>query len=322
MYSPSVSRFHLKASAKGGEIRKHYFLNRYVVIAPVRGKRPDAFAQTGNSHKTETAASPAIENERAIFEVKDERGNWQVKVIANKFSALTMDTPKAFGKQEIVVETPKHNEELSNLSVTHITKIFEAYKHRITTLSEIDEVAYVAVFKNDGPQAGATLAHAHSQVVALPIIPPNVEAEAVAFEQYQVHNGTCPLCDIVTWEKRQQERVIFEDDYIIAFCPYAGTAPYGVWIVPKQHRSYFNDLTHAELHSVAQVLKRVSQQLDKYGVSFNYFLANSLPGRNHHFVLKIEPRPNVWGGLELATGVIINPVPPEQAAEWYKDSSK
>lgn len=317
MYSPSVPRFDLKASVKGGEIRKHYFLNRYVIMAPARAKRPDAFA-SGLSHKTETATSPPIDHDPAIYQIKNPEGDWEVKVIANKYPALSLDSPKAFGKQEIVVETPRHNVEFSELSVSHILKIFQVYRDRIDVLCRIDGVAYVAVFKNDGPDAGATIAHAHSQIVALPMVPPVVESEAIAFEQYRLQRGNCPVCDIVAWEKKQKERVIFEDEHVLAICPYAGTSPYGVWIIPKHHRPNFNELTHTELHSVAGILKHVAGKLDSYGMSFNFFLANSLSQYNHHFVLKAEPRPNTWGGLELSTGVVINPVPPEQAAEWYR----
>ncbi len=311
-------KFDTKSRVKGGEIRKHYFLDRYIVVAPLRGKRPDAFAEP-QSHKTESYLSPAIEKEKSILEIKDSKG-WTVKVIENKFPALSLDNPAAFGKQEMVIETPFHNQEFSELSLAHIEKIFDAYKLRVKALQQVEGVAYVAVFKNDGPKAGATLAHAHSQIVALPLIPPVVETEAVAFDQYRMHHGTCPICDIIAWEKQEKERIVFENDHLIAICPYAGSAPYGVWVIPKHHKGTFGELSESELHSTAEVLKLISGQLDKYGISFNFFLQDSLPEQNHHFVLKVEPRPNVWGGLEISTGVIINPVPPEFATNWYKSN--
>lgn len=310
-------KFDTITSTEGGEIRKHYFLDRYVIIAPKRGKRPDAFANP-ETHSSETAASPAIESEPAIFQIKDGNGDWQVKVIDNLFPALSLDSPQAFGKQEIVIETPHHNQEFSQLSLEHIGQIFKTYTTRAEALRKIEGIAYVAVFKNDGPKAGATIAHAHSQIVALPLVPPIVETEAIAFEQYRMRHGACPVCDILAWEKQQNERVIYEDDHLQAICPYAGTAPYGVWIIPKQHQPSFCDLGSGELKSFAEILRIVAKQLDKYGISFNFFLQDSLAGQDHHFILKVEPRPNVWGGLELSTGVVINPVPPETAADWYK----
>ena len=38
--------------------------------------------------------------------------------------------------------------------------------------------------------------------------------------------------------------------------------------------------------------------------------------------IKIEPRPNVWAGLELGTGVIVNPISPEDAARIYREQIK
>jgi UDPglucose--hexose-1-phosphate uridylyltransferase len=113
---------------------------------------------------------------------------------------------------------------------------------------------------------------------------------------------------------------VAEDKHAIAIAPYASQNPYEVWILPKADRNAFSDLTDDERTSVATMLKRVTMFLDKARISFNFFLQDSLPPFEHHFVLKIEPRQTIWAGLELSTGVIINPVAPETAATWYKKS--
>lgn len=220
----------------------------------------------------------------------------------------------------MVIETPNHNEEFSQLSVSHIQAIFKAYVERQRVLRYIPGIAYVVIFKNDGPSAGATIAHAHSQIIALPMIPPVVETEALAFEQYRMHHESCPICDIISWEKDQKVRIMAEDKDTIAICPYAASAPFSLWIIPKKHKPSFADFTHDEYASIARILKSATQQLDRYGISFNFFLHESVPNQDHHFILKVEPRPNVWGGMELSTGVIINPVAPEYGAKWYQNS--
>ena len=300
------------------EIRKHYFLDRYVIIAPKRNLRPDSFAKQRIDHKREDQNSPALEKEPAIFQVKDDHGNWRVKVIGNAYAALSPANPKAFGYQEIVIETPEHNEEFSELSVRQILRIFEAYRHRIKALSHKEGVRYVSVFKNDGPTAGASIAHAHSQILALPLVPPKLQAEALGAERYQDQYGRCAHCDVIKWEKGEKLRVIGQDEHAVAIAPYAGSAPFGAWILPKRHCGSFLQLNQSELHSIAGFLKKITMKLDSVPMGFNFFLSEPAGNHPHHFLIKVEPRPNIWAGLELGTGIIINSVPPEFAADWYK----
>lgn len=300
------------------EIRKHYYLDRYVVIAPKRNLKPDSFGGVSSPHKIETASSPAIENDPSIYEVKDKAGRWQVKVIDNLYPALSLDNPKAYGKQEIVIETPEHNLEFSELSIPHIEQIFQVYAHRIKALNDIKDIRYVSVFKNDGPRAGASIAHAHSQIAAVPIIPPHLASESAQIEAYRSKYESCPHCDVINWETQQKVRVIQEDKHLLAISPYAGRYPFGAWLMPRRHVTNFTELAPEELHSMAVILKKITSALDKAGISFNFFLHDSLPEFQNHFILQVEPRGTPWAGFEISTGLIINPVAPEYAASWYR----
>lgn len=300
------------------EIRKHYFLDRYVVISPKRNLRPDSFAPAQVSHKLETTASPAIENDKAVYEIKDHQGAWLVKVINNAYPSLSLDNPQAYGKQEVIIETPSHNVEFSELTLEQISHVFDAYVARTNTLLHLPGIRYVVVFKNDGPAAGASIAHAHSQIVALPFVPPHLEREAHGIEKYVAEHGSCPYCDLTHWEAKQKKRVIFNNHHVMVIAPYASSSPFDAWIIPKVHAPAFRDLNHDQRQAIGKALKHIACKLDSAGISFNFFLQDSLPGHEHHFVLKVEPRGNTWGGFELATGVIFNPIPPEFAAEWYK----
>jgi UDPglucose--hexose-1-phosphate uridylyltransferase len=113
-------------------------------------------------------------------------------------------------------------------------------------------------------------------------------------------------------------RVIYSDKNILVIAPYAATAPFGAWLIPRRHEGSFSNLNAGELDSLATALGKLAARLDAASMSFNWFLANSLPHEDHHFVLKVEPRDTTWGGTELGTGIVINPVPPEYAALWYK----
>jgi UDPglucose--hexose-1-phosphate uridylyltransferase len=304
------------------ELRKHYFLDRYVVIAPKRGLRPDTLSHQNLAHNTEVATSPAIELAPSVYEIKNPDGGWYVKSIKNKFPALSLENPKAYGHQEVIIETPEHNREFSALPLEQIERVFEAYVDRKKAMMKMKGIRYVSVFKNDGPTAGASISHAHSQMIALPIIPPLVESESFAQQAYMDDFNACPYCDIMAWEEQQKVRVIYEDKNVIAIAPYASQNPFEAWVLPRQHKGQFSSLTHDEQRSYAVVLKKVAAFLDSCKISFNFFLQDSLTPYEHHFVLRIEPRQTIWAGLELSTGVIVNPMPPEQAVLWYKGKLK
>ncbi len=305
------------ATPPDSEIRKHYFLDRYVIVAPRRNQRPDSFGGLHDAPRPR-AEKAAFTKDESIFEVKDLSGNWRTKVVKNLYSALSMTNEKAFGSQEVVVDTPDFHAFFSELSVDHMEAVFEAYLARYKVLIQEPGIRYVVIFKNSGPRAGASIGHSHSQIVALPFIPPTVEMEAAAFDEYVRKHGSSPFADIIRWEQEQKERVIFEDDQAIAISPYAVREAFGVWILPKTPRPRFCDLSAGERHSIAIMLKKITEKLDSAQIDYNFFLQDSLPGEEQHFHLKIEPRPNIWAGFELSTGVIINPIAPEFAAKWYK----
>jgi len=302
------------------EIRKHYFLDQYVIIAPKRVARPNELAEREVPLKSNGSEScifcPQNQTEPAILEYK-ERGKWIIRVIDNKFPALTLDNKKAFGKQEVIIETPKHNQELHEMPISHIEKLVDVYAERFLEISQVPGIKYVLVFKNEGGKAGASIAHDHSQVIALPIIPPNIVSESNALDEYRLKNGTCAFCDIIKKELKEKKRVIWCDDQMIAISPYCTSAPYGVWIMPLKHTRTIADMNDAQKKSLAKMLKHILGKLDGINLSYNYFIHNSLELESHHLRIKISPRLNIWGGLELGSGVIINPVSPEDAKEFY-----
>jgi UDPglucose--hexose-1-phosphate uridylyltransferase len=300
------------------EIRKHYFLDSYVVIAPKRNLRPDSFTRPGSEHKAPNPKCPFCHNQEPAVWQTPRGKNWHVKVIRNAFPALSTDNPQAFGVQEVVINTPDHNEEFSELSIEHIEEIFEGYRRRLMELKQIPGIRYTLIFKNDGPLAGASVPHAHCQIFALPLVPPSIEQESDALNHYWDNHESCAYCDIIAWETGQKVRIVAEDKYFVAVSPYAASYAFEVWLIPRRHETQFMNLHVSELHSLAVILKKIAAKLDSATISFNYFLQESLANQNHHFVIKVEPRTTKWAGAELGTGVIINPVAPEYAALWYQ----
>lgn len=311
---------------KKSEIRKDYFLDKYVIIAPIRNsnKRPHFALQKDENTTAPCRLCPEIVDDPASeevtqLEIKNPDGSWRIKVIDNKFPALTLDNFNAYGKQEMVIESPEHAKEIHELPLAHIVDVIDVYIERYKALNKTKGIDYVLVFKNEGGRAaGASISHSHSQIIALPIIPPKVAAEADAMDRYFEEHHSCPYCDIVKAE-RKSPRVISEDDHFFVLSPYASESPYGVWFIPKRHVHSMEYLNGSEKESLARAFKKVLAKLDEVGIPYNYFFQNSLDVENHHMVIKLAPRPNVWAGLELGTGVVINPVAPEAAAEFYQE---
>lgn len=297
------------------EIRRDYLFDEYVIISPGRGKRP--YDTHKNRHPLiETADSPRLDLEKEVLSLKKGH-DWLVKVVENRFSALTLKNPRAHGKQELVIDTPMANISFSRLSVTQIERVLKVYQNRITSLMATEGIAYVLVFRNDGFEAGASLAHAHSQIYALPVIPKRYIEHSKQIEDYFIDKKKEPIEDIIRFEKTQKVRVVAEDENFLVICPYASQYPFEAWVIPKKHVTTFNELNATQIKSCAEHLKSLTSKLTNAQISYNFFIEN---GTSPHYrcIVKLYGRSNIWGGFEVATGMVINTVPPESAAKWYK----
>ena len=305
------------------EIRKDYFKDKYVIISPNRLKRPkQTKIRIESDQKSVCFFCPQnFSNENITYQDNNENGDWEIVSIINKFSALSIDNSDAYGQCEVIVETRKHGLDINDFSIDHIMRIFDAYIDRYKNLKKLDGIKYVIVFKNEGGKAGASIAHTHSQVIALPMLPPKVHIEITEYNRYRAKNETCPYCDILIKEMNGP-RVVWENENLFVVAPYASEFAYEVWLIPKRHIAEITDLSDEEKVSFASALKYVLEKLDNLVISYNYFIENTVDDKDYHMHIKVEPRPNIWAGLELGTGVIINPVSPEEATKTYHERSE
>lgn len=302
------------------EIRKAYLFNKYVIITPGRAKRPrDIKEQTIVKRDDNCAFCPKNIDKKLILDKIDRETSkeWQVISIANIYPAVTLENKKAYGTQEVIIETPEHQKELGDLKENQIEKVLRMYTSRTKNLAKNKEIDYILCFKNQGSKAGASLAHAHSQVFATKLIPEDLKEEARLIMDYKAKHKTCAYCDIIKKESKT-ERNIFEDKNILAFTPYASEYHYEAWIFPKRHLDNITLLKKEEFKSFAKALKMILLKLDSLGLSFNLFLHNVISDQNQHFYIKVQPRDSVWAGVELGSGLVINSIPPEVAAKFYK----
>lgn len=313
-----------------GELRKHYLLDRYVIVANERAKRPVQLKEC-EKQKTDSSQCPFCHlQDKDIIQETSCNGDKIINV-PNKFPAVKAEGnpvvktdnefftfSDAFGYHEVMIETMKHDLEMEDLPIEHITKILENYSQRIQYLREQPNIRYVSVFKNRGIQAGASLAHSHSQIVALNVLPNSIVEEFKACYDYRIKKGRCPYCRIIDIEKGSYRRV-FENEHAVCFTPYASEFPYEIWFFPKRHTPSLTLLTSTEIRGMGELLKKTLMQLNKLGYPpYNLEVYEDSPHGEFHFHIQVTPRLNYWAGFELETGTIINSTPPELAAQFYR----
>lgn len=303
------------------EIRKDYVHERYVIIAPKRTKRPHdiEIPQRSPVKKSDCVFCPKRIDKfnKALLTIKEGRKPWAIKVIANKFPSVSPKYPKAYGYQEVVVETPDHKEELEDLSDGHIAKVLNVYAKRAEEISKDKKIDYLLTFKNYGGAAGASLQHSHSQIFATALLPPRLKEKSQRVQAYKLKTGRCIYCDVIKKE-RQGPRKVFEDKNMIAFCPWAPTHNYEIWIMPKRHVDNIALLTKPEQLSFAKFLKKVLKKINQLKLPYNYYFHQVVHDEDQHLYIKIKPRGSVWASVEIGAGFIINAVSPEESAKFYR----
>jgi UDPglucose--hexose-1-phosphate uridylyltransferase len=333
------------------EVRKDYLLDLWVVIATERGRRPTDFAKRerekakigvcplcpGNEHMTPPAVLVYLRSGKDIRKAKDENGlrhkNWLIRCVPNLYPAFTppkekvsrgqimkgSDLAVAFGHHEVLVESPVHDEHPANAKISQLVHVINAYIDRLRELSSKPYVNYVSIFRNHGLEAGASLSHAHSQIIATPFVPRLVEEEFEASRKFWTKNKKCVFCDILEREL-DGPRLILENADYVAFAPWASVNPLEFWIFPKRHETTLLEMSQNEVKAFAETLKVCFSGLKKLvndpPYNFGFHLAiNKDASKHYHWHLEVYPRLAIWAGFEKSTGMYINTVTPEVAAE-------
>ncbi len=326
------------------EFRQNFITKEWVIIAPERKKRPHDFkkeeAQTKIPEYDKNCpfcpGNYSEKYEETLFEIK-EGNRWLLRVVKNRYSALHPDTEPmrqrekshlkvmGYGFAEVIIESPYHNKNFSNYTLSEIKNILLAYKNRYDTLSHYHpKIDLILIFKNYGRYAGTSLIHPHSQIIATPIVPLSLRTALLEARVFCDEQGICPFCQMIKEEKEQNVRVPYENENFIAICPFASRTPYEVWILPKRHNAKF-DFNDEELTDFADILSKILKALHKIfpDLSYNYII-KSAPIEDHnveyfHWYLEILPRLTMPAGFEMGSGIYINPTPPEEASKEIKE---
>ena len=173
------------------------------------------------------------------------------------------------------------------------------------------------IFKNDGGVAGASLKHAHSQIFATQFLPPHLFDKSQRQQAYKLKHGHCVYCDVIAKESKGP-RLVYRDKNVVAFTPYASMFNYEIWIMPIKHRDNITELTESEMKSFAKILKHVLGKIGQLDLPYNFYFHQVINDNDQHLYMKIVPRGSVWAGVEIGSGLIINPIDPDEAASFYR----
>ncbi len=308
------------------EIRVDYVHDRQVIIAPGRAKRPHDvnFPATGGpsplSPQDDTFSPERLKGVKALLTVGGQKP-WKIKVIKNLFPVVSPDYPKAYGYQEVVVETPEYGIELANLSEDHVADVLRVYGHRVRAIQKDKKIRYILVFKNNGGRAGASINHAHSQIFASAYVPPHIVTRRKRAQEYRVVYNRDYYSDLLIKEENGP-RWIASGSQVCALTPYASVYNYEAWIMPWRRVDNVSQLNDKEVREMAHYLKLLLGRLNQENLPYNFYMHQVVGDQSEHLYLRISPRRDVWAGLELGSRLVVNSVSPEEAAKFYQQAFK
>lgn len=331
-----------KSSAPESELRQDIVTGDWVVIALGRAKRPHEFSQfqrasddTGIEHCLfEHPEETGQEKDTLIYQSSDQ--DWSLRVFPNKYPAFARaKVPRSLeegpyfamtgtGYHEIIV-TRDHYRSLALLEDWQVAEVFDAYQDRYLSLMNKKSVSYIQIFHNHGKEAGASIAHPHSQLMAVPVISPYIQLELKGAEQYWKSHRHRVYTIMAEYESEAKKRVVYENDSFIAFCPFASRAAFEVWVLPKKQSPYFERITDEEKFKLAEVfrkaLKTIHQGLNDPAYNF-YIHTAPCDGKDYPYYtwhIEILPHTATWAGFELSTGIEVSTIQPEAAAEFLRE---
>lgn len=321
------------------QLRLNLLTGRWVTVVPNRAKRSSDFAprvtQVENDPDRSCPFCPGADRPEApLFESVDADGNWNMRVMPNRYPAFEGDESlavrnlgpvhvmaEASGKHEVFVFTPDHNARIINFSDQEIANMMSTLKSRFTAHAHTPNIRYTQAIVNHGREAGASLSHPHGQLLGLPFVPGEILEEEKAFERFK---GGCIVCTTIEAES-ETERFVLDNEHATVICPFWASTPYELLIMPKSHQQHLTDSSDDELTGVGLAIRDALTHIDKIlgDIAFNlvFHTAPSHHTGMYHWHVHLFPKLTTTAGFERGTGVMINIVPPEAAAAELRGAS-
>jgi UDPglucose--hexose-1-phosphate uridylyltransferase len=337
------------------QLRQDPLAGHWVIVSedrssrPIRTKAPPRSEPRGGwlcpfCEGNESTTPPEVEAKRSARSEPNAPG-WSIRTVPNKFAALRPDASgdpakgdlleavPGFGIHEVIIESPQHQAQMNQFSRTKLADILAAYRSRIRSLYEDKRIRYVQIFRNEGYLAGASLEHPHTQVLGLPLVPDVIQAMVNRAAAHQESKRGCLTCAIIKRELAQKERVVFEGKRFVALAPFASRVPGEIALFPREHQHRFEESSDDALSELAAELLRclhaMRQAFDNPPFNLILITAPRAEGkafpekqlaRTFHWHFQFVPRTTRPAGLELGTGLNLNPVAPESSARRLREA--
>ena len=333
------------------ELRFDLISKDWVVIATGRAKRPETFRKEKRKIEEvpreqcpfcnlKNQEKPVlIFNKGRKIPVQSQGKlpeDWTTIVLPNKYPAFIpyhkleetqegkfYQKMNAVGFHEVVV-TREHARSLGRFKLEEVKELFDVYQQRYLDLMDENFVNHISIFHNHGYEAGASMAHPHSQIITTPLIDVDLKRALSNSENYFKNTEKCIYCEMNKWEIRVRKRVIFENKEFLVVSPFAAKSAFQVIISPKKHLSYFERATDNEKWQLSEAFLAAISKIHK-GLgdpAYNFYLHTApCDGKEYpyyHWHWTILPKTSTWAGFELGSRMEISTIEPEKAAEYLR----
>ena len=319
------------------QLRRNPITGRWVTIAADRAARPADFAPRrlpvepgpvqpcpfcpGNEEET----PPALES-------YGRHGDWLVRVVPNLYPAFegagamaVTEVSPVFteapgrGIHEVLVLSPDHTTDWAGLDDRQAGLVMAAVRDRMEEHGRTSGVRYTQTIVNHGREAGASREHPHGQLLGMPFVPGELADEQAGFAQHEDRTGRCLLCATVDEELAAEVRIVHADDRVVVVCPFWSGVPYEMLVIPRRHEAHLERAAPPDLVAVGRAVRtalaRLEALLDDPAYNLVVHTAPHRDGGGFHWNVHVLPRVTSVAGFEQGTGVLINIVAPEAAAD-------
>jgi len=323
------------------EYRQDRTTGAWVIVAPERGERPHSRHPSDatpvmkvSAHDPNCPFCPG--NEHLLQEIIEETPSdkqpwWAVRVLSNKFPAVSPlgssvapfdqsgSMHPGYGFHEVIVETSRHDGDLTTVDPANLPAIVSSYRRRHIILSKRPGIEGVLLFRNHGRMAGASIAHPHSQAIAVALMPPRLAAASNWMRAEHERRGRCVTCEMIEAELAEGKRIVAQSERFVLLVPFAATSPFEMWLIPRLHQPSFGEISESDLVEFAGLLqcalRGLQTALEDPPYRFVFESWGSQETSFAHWRLRIVPNLTMPGGFELGSGLTINPAWPEDDAE-------
>ena len=271
------------------QTRPHRRLNpltgEWVLVSPHRMDRP----WQGDVSPPDAPARPAYDPACYLCPGNERAGgarNPQYEgtyVFENDFPALLADTPpEAYshgplqargecGRARVMCFSPRHDLDVARMTQPQVRLIVDAWAEQYAQLASLPSIGAVTIFENRGAMMGASNPHPHCQVWAQSTVPNELHKETRAQNEYLAQTACCLLCDYVSREVAAAERLVVENEHVLALVPFWATWPFETMVLPRRHVPSLDALSGEERDALAQILHELTARYDRlFSAPFPY----------------------------------------------------